>query len=361
MTGIKRLLSLDVLRGITVCGMILVNNAGACGFGYAPLRHVRWDGFTPADLVFPMFMFLMGISTYISLRKYNFEFKAAVGKILKRALILIAIGIVMKWVLAGISTGIWNDWDHLRIMGVMQRLGICYGITALLAVSLPHKYFTPGAVLLLGIYWELQLFGNGFEKSPENIVAIVDAAVLGTGHMYLEGRQFVDPEGVLSTIPAVAQVMLGFVCGKMLMTEKDNGKRLLNLFVAGTVMLFAGFLLSYGCPLNKRLWSPSFVLVTSGIASLLFALMLKIIDVDGHKKWCGFFQVFGVNPLFLYVVSEIIGDLLRHFDVNTFVFDTALQPMLGDYPGSLMYAILFLFLLWLAGYALYKRKIFIKI
>lgn len=361
MTGTKRLLSLDVLRGITICGMILANNAGACGFGYAPLRHARWDGFNPADLVFPMFMFLMGISTFISLQKYNFSFRASIGKILKRTLVLIAIGIVMKWLISGFTAGVWNDWEHLRIMGVMQRLGICYGITALLAVSLPHRFFTPGAILLLAAYLVLQIFGSGFEKCADNIVAIVDAAVLGSGHMYLGGRQFIDPEGVLSTIPAVAQVMLGFACGKVLMTENNNRERLLHLFVAGTIMLFAGFLLSYGCPLNKRLWSPSFVLVTSGVASLLFALLLKVIDVDGHKKWSPFFQVFGVNPLFLYVTSEIFGDLFRHWNVTGYLFDIVLQPLFGDYAGSLMYAILFLLVLWLAGYVLYKKKILIKI
>ena len=118
----QRLLSLDVLRGITVAGMILVNNAGACGYGYAPLRHAKWDGFTPADLVFPMFMFLMGISTYISLRKYNFRWQLTIGKIIKRAFLLILIGIAMKWLIHSFETGIWNDWEHMRILGVMQRL-----------------------------------------------------------------------------------------------------------------------------------------------------------------------------------------------------------------------------------------------
>ena len=114
----NRLLSLDVLRGFTVAGMILVNNAGACGYGYAPLRHAKWDGFTPADLVFPMFMFLMGISTYISLRKYDFQWRLAIGKIIKRALLLILIGIAMKWIINSSETGIWTDWEHMRLLGV---------------------------------------------------------------------------------------------------------------------------------------------------------------------------------------------------------------------------------------------------
>ena len=173
----QRLLSLDVLRGITVAGMILVNNAGACGYGYAPLRHAKWDGFTPADLVFPMFMFLMGISTYISLRKYNFQWQLTIGKIIKRAFLLILIGIAMKWLIHSFETGIWNDWEHMRILGVMQRLGICYGITAVMALFIPHKRFLPIALLLLIGYFILQLAGNGFEKSPDSIISIVDSLV----------------------------------------------------------------------------------------------------------------------------------------------------------------------------------------
>lgn len=357
----QRLLSLDVLRGITVAGMILVNNAGACGYGYAPLRHAKWDGFTPADLVFPMFMFLMGISTYISLRKYNFQWQLTIGKIIKRAFLLILIGIAMKWLIHSFETGIWNDWEHMRILGVMQRLGICYGITAVMALFIPHKRFLPIALLLLIGYFILQLVGNGFEKSPDNIMAIVDSSVLGTSHMYLQGRQFVEPEGILSTIPAVAQVMIGFVCGHMLINRKDNQERMQQLFFMGTLLLFAGFLLSYACPLNKRLWSPSFVLVTCGIAALALAVLIEVIDVRKKKEWCTFFKVFGVNPLLLYVAAEIFGDLFRTWHINTFLFDTCLQPLFGNYFGSFMYAALFLSLIWLVGYILFKKQIYIKL
>ena len=256
----KRLLSLDVLRGITVAGMILVNNTGKCGYNYAVFAHAKWDGFSPADLVFPMFMFLMGISTYISLCKYNFQYRSAIAKIIKRSLLLILIGLVIEWFLTAIDSANYFDLSQLRLMGVMQRLGICYGITALLAVKIPHKWFMPLAIVLLAAYFIFQLFGNGFEKSVDNIIGMIDSAILGSNHMYLQGRQFVDPEGILSTIPAVSQVMIGFVCGKIIIDIKDNDRRMLNLFLIGTTLLFAGYLLSYACPLNKRLWSPSFVL-----------------------------------------------------------------------------------------------------
>lgn len=357
----NRLLSLDVLRGITVAGMILVNNAGACGYSYAPLRHAKWDGFTPADLVFPMFMFLMGISTYISLRKYAFQWRPAIGKVLKRAFLLILIGILMKWLISSSGTGNWADWEHMRLLGVMQRLGICYGVTAVLALFVPHRRFLPVAVLLLFAYFILQLLGNGFEKSPDNIMAIVDSTVLGTNHMYLQGRQFVEPEGILSTIPSVAQVMIGFVCGRMIIDRKDNAERMQGLFLRGTSLLFAGFLLSYACPLNKRLWSPSFVLVTCGVAALSLAALIDVVDVRQKQKWCTFFKIFGVNPLVLYVFAEISGDLFRIWGINTLAFDTFLQPLFGNYFGSFMYAVLFLLLNWFLGYILYRKQIYIKL
>ena len=217
----KRLVSLDVLRGITVCGMILVNNAGACGYAYAPLKHAKWDGFTPADLVFPAFMFIMGVSIYLSLNKSNFDWRVSIARILRRTALIFVSGVALKWILAFIATGEYNTLENLRIMGVLQRLGICYGIVALLAVTVRHRLFpTIIAVLLVG-YYLLQLFGNGFEKCAGNIVSMVDYAVLGKSHMYLGGAQFVDPEGILSTIPAIAQVMIGFLCGKVIVGEKE--------------------------------------------------------------------------------------------------------------------------------------------
>lgn len=357
----KRLLSLDVLRGITVAGMILVNNTGKCGYNFAAFAHSKWDGFSPADLVFPMFMFLMGISTYISLCKYNFQCRPAIAKIIKRSLLLIFIGLVMEWFITAIDSGNYFDLSQLRLMGVMQRLGICYGITALLAVTIPHKRFMPLAIILLVVYFIFQLFGNGFEKSADNIVGMIDSAILGANHMYLQGRQFVDPEGILSTIPAVSQVMIGFVCGKIIIDIKDNDRRMLNLFLIGTTLLFAGYLLSYACPLNKRLWSPSFVLLTCGIAALSLALLLYIIDVKQNEKWFSFFEAFGANPLVIYVFSCIAGGLLVHWHIHTAVFNNLLNPLFGNYFGSFMYGVFFLLFNGLLGYVLLKRKIYIKL
>lgn len=357
----KRLLSLDVLRGITIAGMILVNNAGACGFGYTPLRHVKWDGFNPADLVFPMFMFVMGVSIYISLKKHNFDWHKSIARVCRRTFMIILCGLLLKWVLNSMESGNWLDFEHLRIMGVLQRLGICYGIVAAMSLFVKHKYFPWITGGLLIVYLILQLLGDGFVKGPENIASIVDYAILGSNHMYLQGSQFVDPEGLLSTIPAVAQVMIGFMCGRIIVEWKDNDTRMLKLFILGTILLIIGFLATYASPLNKRLWSPSFVLVTCGCSALIFALLIYIIDVKHQTKWTTFFKVFGMNPLILYILSEVAGDGFRDIDITGITFDNLLQPMFGDYLGSCMYAVLFVCLNWIIGYILYKKNILIKL
>lgn len=195
----------------------------------------------------------------------------------------------------------------------------------------------------------------------DNIVGMIDSAILGANHMYLQGRQFVDPEGILSTIPAVSQVMIGFVCGKIIIDIKDNDRRMLNLFLIGTTLLFVGYLLSYACPLNKRLWSPSFVLLTCGIAALSLALLLYIIDVKQNKKWFSFFEAFGANPLVIYVFSCIAGGLLVHWHIHTAVFNNLLNPVIRKLFRFIYVRCIFPVVQWAVGIYLLKRKIYIKL
>lgn len=382
-----RLLSLDILRGVTIAGMIMVNNPGSWSFIYAPLGHAQWNGLTPTDLVFPFFMFIMGISTYISLRKFNFEFsKPTLYKILKRTIVIFLIGLGISWL--SLSFRIFNasldsdlsfigrlaravtDFEHLRILGVMQRLALTYGITSLIAIFVKHRYIPYIVAITLIGYFLLLLFGNGFQFSENNIVSIVDRAILGANHMYVDSGVVLDPEGLLSTIPAICHVLIGFYIGKILMNTKDNHVRIESLFIAGAIMTFVGFMLSYGCPINKKIWSPTYVLVTCGLASTLLALLVWIIDIKGYKRWSVFFESFGVNPLFIYVMAGVLsifisnirimygGDLIT---VKTFIYTIILQPYLGNYFGSLIYALAFVAVNWVIGNILYKKKIYIKI
>lgn len=383
----NRLLSLDILRGITIAGMILVNNPGSWGSIYAPLRHAEWNGLTPTDLVFPFFMFIMGISTYISLRKFNFEYsRATVRKIIKRTVVIFLIGLGLAWF--GLSLSNFRnlsdndlsfferffqcitDMEHIRIMGVMQRLALAYGITSLIAIFVKHKYIPYIIFVTLFAYFLLLLFGNGFEFGENNIISVVDRAILGVNHMYKDAGIAIDPEGFLSTIPAVCHVLTGFYCGKILMEVKDNQVRITRLFIIGTILTFAGLLLSYGCPINKKIWSPTFVLTTCGLASSFLALLIWIIDIKGYKRWSVFFESFGVNPLFIYVLAGVLSTLMWSITVSYneeiislqgFIYNEVLQPCLGDYFGSFVFALLFVTVNWIVGNILYKRKIYIKI
>lgn len=364
----RRLLALDVMRGITIAGMILVNNPGTWSKVYAPLGHAQWNGLTPTDLVFPFFMFIMGISTYISLKKYNFEFsKDAAWKIIKRTLVIFAIGIGIAW-FALLCRGAGSDWANIRILGVMQRLALCYGVTSLIALTMKHKHIPYLIGALLVGYFFLLLFGKGFEYNETNILSVVDRAVLGANHIYKDNG--IEPEGLLSTIPAIAHVLIGFCCGKLMMEVKDINEKLLRLFLIGAVLTFIGFLLSYGCPINKKIWSPTFTLATCGLASSFLALLIWIIDVKGYKTQSRFFEAFGVNPLFIYVLGAVLSILLGSIrftcgesviSLQGYIYNIILQPLLGDYPGSLAYALLFVILNWAIGYVLYKKKIYIKI
>jgi len=382
-----RLLALDVLRGITIAGMILVNNPGSWQYVYAPLRHEAWHGLTPTDLVFPFFMFIMGISTYISLRKFNFECTApTLLKILKRTVVIFLIGLGLSWLslsfgtyhsLASENLGSFErfiksitNFEHLRILGVMQRLALCYGAAAIIAILVKHKYIPYIIATTLIAYFLLLLFGHGFEFSEENIISVVDRAVLGVGHMYKDSGLSLDPEGFLSTLPSIAHVLIGFCCGAVLMNVKDNEKRITKLFIIGTILTFAGFLLAYGCPINKKIWSPTFVLATCGLAALFLAILIWIIDIKGYKRWSVFFESFGVNPLFIYVLAGVLATLFYQnvfpygdgfISVKGFLYPVVLQPNLGDYFGSLVFALLFVGLNWIVGNILYKKKIYIKI
>ena len=357
----KRLLALDILRGITIAGMILVNNPGSWGHVYTPLEHAAFNGLTPTDLVFPFFMFIMGISTYISLRKYNFTYShATLRKIVKRTVVIFCIGLFLNLLAKSVFTHHLN-FEELRYLGVMQRLAIGYGVTSLVAITGKHKYFPAIILVTLAVYFLLLAMGDGFNLSATNIVARFDVWALGTSHMYHDGGMAFDPEGLLSTLPAVCHVMVGFYCGKLLFSAKDNDEKIQRLFLVGTILTFAGFLLSYGCPINKKVWSPTFVITTCGLASSFLALLIWIIDIKGYQGWCVFFRSFGVNPLFIYVFAEIMGILLGATGASVFIYEKVLVPVLGNYPGSLAYALLYVLFCWSIVHILYKKGIYVKI
>lgn len=384
----SRLLSLDILRGITIAGMILVNNPGSWTGIYAPLRHAEWNGLTPTDLVFPFFMFIMGISTYFSLRKFQFKMSGhLMWKIVRRTLLIYLIGLGIEWFgnfcygLAGSDPALplWdricvsaNSFAHLRLVGVMPRLAICYFLGSLIAVTVKHKLIPWFVGVILVAYGIILFVGHGYEFSHENIIYAFDSAILGDAHMYggltVDGINMVfDPEGLLSTLPCVAHVLIGLMCGEAIMKTKDNNRRSSAMLLVGVVLTFSGLLLSYGLPLNKNIWSPTYVLTTCGLAASLLGLLIWIIDIKGHSAWCRFFESFGINPLFLYVLGEVLCILfgsvgIAGTTIKEWLFSGVLLPIVSDeYVASCLYAMLFVIINWSIGYILYRKKIYIKI
>ena len=358
----NRLLSLDILRGITVAGMILVNNGW--GESFEMLGHSKWNGMTPCDLVFPFFLFIMGISCYLSLVKSEFKPTVTVlRRILKRAVLLFLIGLLIHW-LDGALDGDYG-LSHLRIMAVLQRIALCYLAVSLFAVYCNHRYTLPVAVALLVAYTAILLLGNGYAEDATNVLAQFDLRVLGYDHVYHKSP--VDPEGLLGTIPSIAHVLLGFYCGRLIRQRETVEQKVIAVFVMGTVLVLLGYLLSYGLPLNKRIWSPSYVLMTCGLASLLQALLiseeLRVKSSSGSlfTLHSSFFKVFGMNALALYVSSELLAILLGHFGVSEWVYNGIHALIPAAKWASLAYALYFVLLNFALGYVLYRKKIFIKL
>ncbi|MBR4388862.1 MAG: DUF1624 domain-containing protein [Prevotella sp.] len=351
----QRLISLDVLRGITVAGMILVN-AGQ-GDTFAPLKHSHWNGMTPCDLVFPFFLFIMGISTYLSLRKFNFQLSAqVVRKIIKRTVIIFAIGLAINW----LGSAVWGDasLSHLRLMAVLQRIALCYCVVSFLALLMKHRFLVPAIIGILAAYAVILLVGNGYAEDASNIAVSIDRAILGENHLY---HTAVDPEGLLGTLPAIAHTLIGFFCAKLMMETKETADKVLRFMIAGATMIFAGYLLQYGLPLNKSIWSPSFVLMTCGLAASLQGLLMFVIDIKGKKRWTTPFLVFGVNPLFLYVFSEVMAILFGRFGISEALYNGIHAVVPNTYWTSLFFALAHVLICGLVGYPLFKKKIYIKI
>ena len=365
MASSQRLLSLDILRGITVAGMILVNNGW--GESFVTLQHSKWNGLTPCDLVFPFFLFIMGISCYLSLVKSEFKpTPKVIRRIVKRTVLLFVIGLFINWFDHAIE-GDLLCFGHLRIWAVMQRIALCYGVVSLFAVFCNHKYTIPVVICLLVIYSAILIFGNGYAYDANvNILSQADLRLFGYDHIYHKSP--VDPEGLLGTISSVAHVLLGFYCGRLIRQKPTVSDKVIALFVVGTVLVVCGWLLSFGLPINKRVWSPSYVLVTCGLASLLQALLMQMIDgKEGsspftlHSSLITFFRVFGVNALALYVSSELLQILLKNIGLSEIIYSGihAVVPPLKW--ASLAYALYFVLLNFAIGYILYRKKIYIKL
>lgn len=363
----NRYLSLDVLRGITVALMIVVNNSGNGETTFAPLHHARWNGFTPTDWVFPTFLFVVGNAMSFSLLKYETNGDAVFfKKVIKRSVIIFLLGYLMYWfpfVREHDGQIIFKTISETRIFGVLQRIALCY----LLASLILHFWKERGAIIFsiiaLLAYW-LLLYAFGDYSLEGNAVLKLDLALFGDKHLYHGSGIAFDPEGLLSTLPAIVNVIAGYLTGRFIQQKGNSFETIAKLMLVGTLMLFVAMSWDMTFPINKRIWTSSFVLYATGWDLLILSILIFIIDIKNEKSWTYFFEVFGRNTLFIYLVSEI-GTVIFNIkiggeDLNEWLYQHVFR-LTGDYLGALLFAVSWMLVCWSVGYWMDKRKIYVKV
>ncbi len=364
----RRLSSLDAFRGLTIAGMILVNNPGSWKYVYAPLRHAEWHGWTPTDLVFPFFLFIVGVSISFA---FSRRIEQGAGKrdlylkIVKRSLIIFALGIFLALIPS-------FNFASLRIPGVLQRIALCYFFSSLLFLKTGARGRAIVTLALLALYWLVMKlvpvpgYGAGDLSFEGNLCSLIDRKLLA-GHLYKPGF---DPEGILSTFPAMATTLLGTLTGDWLRSSKTIYRRSSGLFIAGILFILCGLLLDPLFPINKQLWTSTYVLFTAGAALILLGVCFGVMEVVGFTKWAYPFLVLGTNAITVYVGSSLMAKMMIVIKVpaggevlalKTYIYDYLLVPWAGPYGGSLVFPLLLITLWVVIMLPLYRRKIFIKI
>jgi len=369
-----RLTSLDVFRGIAISGMILVNMAGVADQVYPPLLHADWNGCTLADLVFPFFLFIIGVAIAFSLSKYtsaNHTGWSIYGRIARRSAILFALGLLLN--------GFWNyDWGTIRIMGVLQRISLAYLLAALVVLKLPRRGQWACALLLLIGYWVAMSvvpvpgYGVGNLSREGNLGAYIDRLIIGTAHLY-KGDHFNsmgDPEGLFSTLPAVVSVLLGYFTGQWLRTQPVKSRTSMDLVIIGLASLVVGEVWGFWFPLNKKLWTSSYVVFTTGWALLLLALCYELIEVRQRRRWGKSFEIMGLNAIFVFVASVLMIKILVKTHIGTgenapttytWIYENLFMPWAGAMNGSLLFALVTVLFWWGVLYLMYRHRWFVKV
>jgi predicted acyltransferase len=373
----ERFLSLDVFRGLTICLMIIVNTPGPGADPFVLLDHAKWFGFTLADLVFPSFLFAVGnamsFTSNAFLESTNQEF---LMKVFKRTFIIFLLGFLMYWYpfFTQTSDGNWTflPLGSTRIMGVLQRIALCYCMAALIVRYFSDKkIFILSVAILIGYWIVLYLFGEqGAELTKTgNAGTLLDKLILGTDHLYKkdlgEGIPF-DPEGILSTLPSLVNVLAGYLAGVLIQHNRKTYKTLSKLLMIGIILVSTAIIWDLVFPISKKLWTSSFVLYTVGIDLAVLAILIYLIEIRKWQHGVYFFNVLGKNPLFLYLFSEVflisinliyIGNLNIYEWVGINIF----QSIIPGPFGSLLCAVFYMLICWIIGWLLDKKRIYIKI
>jgi predicted acyltransferase len=366
----KRMLSLDFFRGITIAAMILVNNPGSWAHVYPPLLHTKWHGWTPTDVIFPFFLFIVGVSIALALaskKDQHIAGKDLYKKILRRSLVIFALGMF----LSGFP---FFDLSTIRIPGVLQRIAICYLIASLIYLHANVRTQMVWAVTLLLVYWAAMEWypvpdiGAGSYAKGSNFSAWVDNIFL-QGHMWSQSKTW-DPEGIFSTLPAISTTLFGVLTGQLLQKKVEPIEKVSLMLIYGNVAMGIGMAWHYLLPINKSLWTSSYAVFMSGLALVLLGISYYLIDIKGWRKGIKPFQIYGMNAITVFVLSGVVGRLLYlikwpHGDdmitLKGWLMDSLFLPWLSPINASLVYALCFVFLSYLAMYYLYKKQIFIKV
>ncbi len=428
--GQTRLVSLDVFRGMTIAGMVLVNNPGTWGAIYAPLEHAPWHGITPTDFIFPFFLFIVGVAIPLALGKRIEEgiTRDVYFKIISRAFLIFFIGLFMAafplfdfsnegiplfakiiemfalitvvylWLTGKTKESlillgalavflailyfsgfplVFTNFNNLRIPGVLQRIAVCYLITSLIFLHTNWKQLAIIGVALLFFYWLFMMIGpvpgcdlTTIDDKACNIAAYLDRTVFGLNHIWKQAKVY-DPEGLLSTIPAIVTTISGVLTGLWLKTKRSDLEKVSGLFFIGLVLLVAGWCWNPFFPFNKALWTSSYVLYTSGLALCFLGFCYYLIDIKGYKMWTKPFVIFGVNALALFIGSGLMARMMgiikvsgaegKPISLQGWIYDVIFVPLADAKTSSLMFALCFilfwLFLMWL----LYRKRIYIKV
>jgi predicted acyltransferase len=365
----SRLVSLDIFRGMTIAFMIIVNTPGSWNYVYAPLKHAEWNGCTPTDLVFPFFLFIVGVSTFYSLKKYGNELNgSSFFRILRRTVTIFALGILLA-----VFPYFVRDYSTLRILGVLQRIALAYGLGALICMAVRKEYLWIVLAILLLAYWGLLAFFGGADpySLKDNFALKVDLAILGKSHIYKGFGIPFDPEGLLSTITSVCTVILGYTMGDQIAKGSASGKTVLKLLLIGAGLAGLGYLWGMMFPINKALWTSSYVLYTGGLATMVLALIFLVADVLKFKAWGTFFIIFGTNAIFTFAMAAIWTKLMLYVikipsggekvTFYTWFYEKVCVPVAGNLNGSLLFAIIQVLILWIIALILYRKKIMIRL
>ena len=355
------LVSLDAFRGLTIAFMVLVNDAGDGQHVYAPLQHAEWNGWTPTDMVFPSFLWIAGVAMTLSLAKRLAEGHsrgALFLQVLRRAAIIYALGLV-------VYAAPRFSLSTQRLLGVLQRIAICYLVAAAIYLTTKLRGQIACIVGLMTVYWLLMAFapvpgyGAGRLDVEGNFAHYVDRIVLGA-HNYHSTKTW-DPEGIVSTLPAIATMLFGILCGHMLRLKKSLDEKAARMVLLGAALLAAGLVCNQWLPINKKLWTDSFTLFMAGFDFVLFAAFLWLVDGRGYKRVLQPFVILGMNSIAIYMIAELLDELLGQTGLHKAIYRSVFAPIASPVNASLLWALAYTGLMFVISWVMYKRRWIVRI